>query len=246
MALEKLLELNRNDQIDFLSQNLVERIATKLGRPKSDIPMDIPLQLEENSVYLADPKYKISSLLVEQIGVLVHEWFNREFQIWELLPDTAGKPAFNTIYRAAEHLVVDIETTSVPKTSFDSPYESGIWNWNVIEHTNEIVKNEIVFIVSPPRTGTTLLRLMLEGNPKLFAPPELFLVQFQNMGIRRRYFEQLEYLWMDQGHVDALAFLFSISKEEAQQYVENIARKLEEMGEIILSFPGDNSDTQYV
>ncbi|MCK5056815.1 MAG: SDR family NAD(P)-dependent oxidoreductase, partial [Candidatus Aminicenantes bacterium] len=38
-----------------------------------------------------------------------------------------------------------------------------------------------IFVLSPPRSGTTLLRVMLAGHPKLFAPPELGLLFFNNL-----------------------------------------------------------------
>ena len=38
-----------------------------------------------------------------------------------------------------------------------------------------------VFILSPPRSGSTLLRVMLAGHPRLFAPPELELLSFHTL-----------------------------------------------------------------
>lgn len=38
-----------------------------------------------------------------------------------------------------------------------------------------------VFILSPPRSGSTLLRVMLQGHPGLFAPPELFLLPYNTI-----------------------------------------------------------------
>jgi amino acid adenylation domain-containing protein len=42
-----------------------------------------------------------------------------------------------------------------------------------------------VFILSPFRSGSTLLRVMLAGHSRLFAPPELELLAFATMGERR-------------------------------------------------------------
>ena len=42
-----------------------------------------------------------------------------------------------------------------------------------------------VFILSPPRSGSTLLRVMVAGNPALFAPPELHLLAYANMAERK-------------------------------------------------------------
>ncbi|MEA2693633.1 MAG: hypothetical protein QOJ16_3020, partial [Acidobacteriota bacterium] len=41
-----------------------------------------------------------------------------------------------------------------------------------------------VFILSPPRSGSTLLRVMLAGHPDLFAPPELELLGFGTLAER--------------------------------------------------------------
>lgn len=42
-----------------------------------------------------------------------------------------------------------------------------------------------VFILSPPRSGTTLLRVMLAGHSRLFAAPELQLLNFDTLAQRR-------------------------------------------------------------
>ncbi|HZF08613.1 MAG TPA: amino acid adenylation domain-containing protein [Thermoanaerobaculia bacterium] len=45
-----------------------------------------------------------------------------------------------------------------------------------------------VFLLSPFRSGSTLLRVMLAGHPRLFAPPELELLGFDTMAARRDAF----------------------------------------------------------
>ncbi len=45
-----------------------------------------------------------------------------------------------------------------------------------------------VFVLSPPRSGSTLLRVMLGGHPALFAPPELELLDFDTLAERRDAF----------------------------------------------------------
>lgn len=43
------------------------------------------------------------------------------------------------------------------------------------------MSNAPVFILTAPRSGSTLLRVMLAGHPGLFAPPELRLLEFKTM-----------------------------------------------------------------
>ena len=45
-----------------------------------------------------------------------------------------------------------------------------------------------VFILSPMRSGSTLLRIMLAGNPRLFSPPETQLLCFENLAERKAAF----------------------------------------------------------
>ncbi len=44
------------------------------------------------------------------------------------------------------------------------------------------------FILSAPRSGSTLLRTMLAGHPRLFAPPELYLLAYSDLAERSRHF----------------------------------------------------------
>lgn len=45
-----------------------------------------------------------------------------------------------------------------------------------------------IFILSPPRSGSTLLRVLLGGHPHIFAPPELKLLSFPTLAERRTAF----------------------------------------------------------
>jgi acyl carrier protein len=55
---------------------------------------------------------------------------------------------------------------------------SGAWG----NYPQVAVRNRrAAFILSAPRSGSTLLRVMLAGNPRLFAPPELYLLNYVTM-----------------------------------------------------------------
>ena len=45
-----------------------------------------------------------------------------------------------------------------------------------------------IFVLAPPRSGSTLLRVLLGGHPRLFAPPELELLNFASLAARREAF----------------------------------------------------------
>ena len=54
-----------------------------------------------------------------------------------------------------------------------------------------------VFILSAPRSGSTLLRVMLAGNRRLFSPPELALLNFYTLKERYRRFAGRDIGWME-------------------------------------------------
>ncbi|HLX57653.1 MAG TPA: condensation domain-containing protein, partial [Ktedonobacteraceae bacterium] len=73
-----------------------------------------------------------------------------------------------------------------------------------------------VFVLSPPRSGSTLLRVMLAGHPRLFAPPELELLSFQTLGERYAAFAGRNAFWLE-GLLRALMELKACDAETAHQ-----------------------------
>jgi amino acid adenylation domain-containing protein len=72
-----------------------------------------------------------------------------------------------------------------------------------------------IFVLSPPRSGTTLLRTMLGSHPALFAPPELQLLNFDTLRQRRRILSNgRDEFWL-QGSVRALMALHDCDADSA-------------------------------
>ncbi|HEY0169900.1 MAG TPA: alpha/beta fold hydrolase, partial [Pyrinomonadaceae bacterium] len=78
-----------------------------------------------------------------------------------------------------------------------------------------------VFILSPPRSGSTLLRVMLAGHPQLFAPPELELLSFETLRERRAAFSGADSFWLE-GLVRAVKELRGCDAAEARSAVEDL------------------------
>jgi amino acid adenylation domain-containing protein len=83
-----------------------------------------------------------------------------------------------------------------------------------------------VFVLSPPRSGSTLLRVMLAGHPRLFAPPELELLSFDTLAERRAAFPGRNAFWLE-GTVRAVMEVRGIAAEDAE--AELARRELEGM-----------------
>ncbi|TVQ88814.1 MAG: sulfotransferase [Deltaproteobacteria bacterium] len=78
----------------------------------------------------------------------------------------------------------------------------------------------IAFVLGTPRSGTTLLRVMLEGHPGLFVPPEMVLGPYETMaereeGLSRRF-------WEKGGLRRALMELRGISVQAAREAVHTL------------------------
>lgn len=82
------------------------------------------------------------------------------------------------------------------------------------------VKNPpAIFILSPPRSGSTLLRVMLAGHPRLFAPPELELLSFNTLFERREALSGKYSFWLE-GTIRALMEIKGCAMEEARRMIE--------------------------
>ncbi len=85
--------------------------------------------------------------------------------------------------------------------------------------SGEVRKNPpAVFVLSPPRSGTTLLRVMLGGHPRLFSPPELELLSFDTLKERKAAFTGRDAFWLE-GVVRAVMEIRGCSAEEAEELV---------------------------
>ena len=73
-----------------------------------------------------------------------------------------------------------------------------------------------LFVLAPPRSGTTLLRVMLAGHPDLFAAAELQLLGFQTLQERRVAFEGKFSLWLE-GTIRAVMEIRNCDADEAER-----------------------------
>ncbi len=75
----------------------------------------------------------------------------------------------------------------------------------------------IIFLLSSPRAGSTLLRVMLAGHPGLFSPPELHLLPFKTMKERQ---ERLQGSYLDEGLQRAVMELKSLDFEQSKALID--------------------------
>lgn len=76
-----------------------------------------------------------------------------------------------------------------------------------------------IFILSPPRSGSTLLRVMLAGHPRLFAPPELELLSFNTLEDRKAAFSGPDSFWLE-GAIRAIMAIKGCDAGEAKSIMQ--------------------------
>ncbi len=98
-----------------------------------------------------------------------------------------------------------------------------------------------IFILAPPRSGTTLLRVMLAGHPGLFACNELQLLHFETLAERAEAYQGKFSLWSE-GLVRAVMELNDCNADEAKLLLHNFEKHgmtTQEMFEQLQEWVGD-------
>jgi amino acid adenylation domain-containing protein len=78
-----------------------------------------------------------------------------------------------------------------------------------------------VFVLGPPRSGTTLMRIILSGHPELFAPPELELLQYDTLAERRAALSG-RYTFNREGLVRAVMSLQDGTVQQAEAFLDRV------------------------
>jgi amino acid adenylation domain-containing protein len=99
-----------------------------------------------------------------------------------------------------------------------------LWAWIEPRRRGPVPKRKnppALFVLSPPRSGSTLLRVMLGGHPKLFAPPELELLGFATLRERREAFAGRDAFRLE-GLVRAVMEIEACGPEEAERWIAEL------------------------
>jgi len=78
-----------------------------------------------------------------------------------------------------------------------------------------------VFILSSPRSGSTLLRVILAGHQALFSPPELYLLSFNTLQQRRDHFSG-SHIFFREGLIRALMALKDCTVVKAEAMMADL------------------------
>ncbi len=153
--------------------------AVFVNRIKKDFGEDAHVR----SIFLAPTIAKFSMYIQEYYSDVIEKFFGElEVQKEETLILGESLKPIEKIDELKIQRIKEIMTSLQP---FDEKPES-------------LKKNpKAVFVLSPPRSGSTLFRVMLAGNPELFAPPELDILSFNTLAERREAFAADFSIWLE-------------------------------------------------
>ncbi|MDJ0591359.1 MAG: alpha/beta fold hydrolase [Pleurocapsa sp. MO_226.B13] len=143
------------------------------------------------------------------------------------------------VMEAINQLKADLQLILYPREFYEHPQITTLAEYLAVEFTKthqqpniaavnkpqaklDLIKDKLppaAFILSSPRSGSTLLRVMLAGHPDISAPPELHLLPFETMTERER---ELGVSQLGEGLKRAFMSFKGINAEESQQLVERL------------------------
>lgn len=188
--LEQLLTLPLNQRPDFLRTALGRRAGRVLGMAPEDVPC------ERNLLELG-----MDSLMVMEVIRSIKQDFHLTLYPRELYAhptiDALATYLDTELARVHERqnteratmtaeaepiLAVSVQSEPAPQQVHGKHVTPG----DQVVSPVQAQSPGVVFLLSGPRSGSTLLRVMLAGHPQLFCPPELHLLPFETLAHQRQ------------------------------------------------------------
>lgn len=203
--ISKYKETNNTGRYKLLENYLIEKISTGLKVEKSII--NNSFNLKEQGIHSI--KNELHTDLSTELDLPIYEW--------EIINKTSIS-----------------EFTSFVKKEFElriGIHDDGKAMNRVVEKTKlantvpgPFKKNKpAIFILSAPRSGSTLFRLILEGNSSLFSPPEFNLLTYSSM--KEWNSNVARYSKVHGGLSHSIKELFGYNNENSDKYLEDLIEK---------------------
>ena len=211
---KQLLELNLIQKEEFLTTYLQTSLAHILQIPVNK------LSLTESLLDVGMDSLMVMEAINQLKNDLQLMLYPREFY---------ERPRINSL---AKYLAIEFEHThlqnfSIKHTNSGSKLVITPQTQKTREQTNKSQSKlpklpGIVFILSSPRSGSTLLRVMLAGHQDLSSPPELHLLPFTTMVERE---ETLALSHLGEGLQRAFMELKGIDAQQSQSLVADLVKQ---------------------
>ena len=199
-----------------------ERLETIEAYLRGSLARVLRLNEEEIDVERNILELGVDSLMIMEV---INE-LKRDFQINLYPREFFERPSIRAM---ATHIQAELDGGQFNKTSalpLPAFYSSDLARSTISERQNRQRpaqrRRDMIFLLSSPRSGSTLLRVMLAGHPALFCPPELHLLPFADM---RERCEALGPTHLSEGLERALMELQLLRVEESKALIENLTER---------------------
>jgi hypothetical protein len=195
---EELLSSTHFEGASRLAAAVRATLASEIGVSPAEIDLDAPLDAPHPlwpSRATRDWRETLDACLKSALG--------RQYYVYELWSRRSGRSTVEyraTLREVIDYVLAEVHPRSISARAFDDPFENARWEFAPpVSHATQDRLPSAVFLLSPARAGSTLTRVMLHGNPRLFAAPELFLLMWDTLAARRRDMIAHGYEWFDRG-----------------------------------------------
>jgi acyl transferase domain-containing protein/acyl-CoA synthetase (AMP-forming)/AMP-acid ligase II/pimeloyl-ACP methyl ester carboxylesterase/acyl carrier protein len=223
----ELTQADSEERAILLVDYLTKAIATILNLPPEKInPDESLLDLGMDSLMVMEAINYLKTDL--QLIIYPREFYDRP-RISALATYLAAE--FVTTSDSSEAKPPLIPPLKERKHKSQGDYQLSIANssLSILNSQLPINPQPIAFILSSPRAGSTLLRVMLAGHKDLVSPPELHLLPFANMQERQK---ELEASHLGEGLIRTLMDLKQISATESETLVNQWVKENLSIAEI--------------
>ena len=207
--IERLRVASSEERQDLMLAFLRELVSQAMMVPIDEVATDLNvMEIGLDSIMVMELVTKLDKAL--QINLFPREIFERpsivalaEYLISQV--QDAGLLAVSTI----------ASTTQAATQVVPAPGANGLAKRPTpLPELPEKRNSGMIFLLSGPRSGSTLLRVMLAGHPDLFSPPELHLLAFNDMAERN---PNLDRSYLAEGLQRALMELTGLDADDSAE-----------------------------
>jgi acyl transferase domain-containing protein len=208
--LQRLLTLPEADRVSELLTYFQTQVAQVMGI-QDQVPLDRPLlDLGIDSLMTMD----LLALCKQDLHLVLYP---REVMAHPTVSDLAQYVAkeLDRVHHpvndaaSSEEATLDLQDASLPGHPWQAPAP--------LDPVPTRRNDGMVFLLSAPRSGSTLLRVMLAGHPGLFCPPELHLLPFNTLEAQQT---ALGSSYLQEGLQRALMELLQLDADQSQALLE--------------------------
>ncbi|MBE7381939.1 MAG: alpha/beta fold hydrolase [Leptolyngbya sp. SIO1E4] len=204
--LETLAALSIRDRARHLQHYLQIEVAQVLGRSDTISATSNLLDIGLDSLMVMD----FLGICKRDLGLTLYPREVFEHPTLAALSHYLAQELERTAPQATAALPNSTQSPAqAPEMAFSVPIWGRDRTFPPVDHKNA----PAIFLLSSPRSGSTLLRVMLAGHPALFCPPELHLLPFETLAERQC---ALADSYLDQGLQRALMALKTLDADTSQ------------------------------